>query len=263
MKTLNGNVNKKVLLGTAVCLCLGLPLVAQARSGDPQNNISRADRFSHGHWSDSRSTRDRYYDDYDSVYPDVYNNDYRYEQNDREYTDQYGDIDNTQNTNNYRDRNRYRSTSNRQDSHFRNDLRRGDTSLRASIIDELEGSPYVDSDRIDVRVRNGVAILTGTVEDRDALIAAEENAYEGGARKVVNNLRIARLDDRPWQDMSDSRLAEEVRDELDSDRIRVRVRDGIVTLDGTVEDRSEMSAAVENAYEAGARRVNNQLRTMN
>ncbi len=73
-------------------------------------------------------------------------------------------------------------------------------------------------------------------------------------------------DDRPWAEMSDQELAKAVRSELswspfvDSDPIRVSSRQGVVTLEGTVEDKSEMTAAVENAYEAGAKQVNNQLR---
>ena len=50
---------------------------------------------------------------------------------------------------------------------------------------------------------------------------------------------------------------------MDEDPIRVDARRGVVTLQGTVKNRSEMAAAVENAYEAGARRVNNLLRIAN
>ena len=69
--------------------------------------------------------------------------------------------------------------------------------------------------------------------------------------------------------MSDRGLARAVQEELswspfvDSDPIRVESKNGVVTLKGTVENRSEMAAAVENAYEAGARRVNNQLHIVN
>jgi osmotically-inducible protein OsmY len=69
--------------------------------------------------------------------------------------------------------------------------------------------------------------------------------------------------------MSVRELEKAVRGELswspfvDEDPIRVHARQGLVTLQGSVEDKSEMAAAVENAYEAGARRVNNQLRIIN
>lgn len=50
---------------------------------------------------------------------------------------------------------------------------------------------------------------------------------------------------------------------MDRDPIRIAANNGVVTLRGTVEDTDEMAAAVENAYEAGARRVNNHLRILN
>ena len=50
---------------------------------------------------------------------------------------------------------------------------------------------------------------------------------------------------------------------INNNRIWVTAHEGVVILEGTVEDRSEMVAAVENAYEAGARRVDNRLRIVN
>ncbi|WP_342347604.1 BON domain-containing protein [uncultured Nitrospira sp.] len=95
--------------------------------------------------------------------------------------------------------------------------------------------------------------------------------------RTQENLKRNRSDDN-WIDdgvdgrragMSDRELEKAVRDELswspfvDEDPIRVNVRQGVVTLQGTVEDPSEMAAAVDNAYEAGARRVVSRLRIQN
>ena len=55
---------------------------------------------------------------------------------------------------------------------------------------ELFWSPFVDGSSIDVEVVGGVATLTGTVGSRMAWDAARENAYEGGASLVVNDLEI-------------------------------------------------------------------------
>ncbi|MBA3967054.1 MAG: BON domain-containing protein [Nitrospirales bacterium] len=120
-----------------------------------------------------------------------------------------------------------------------------------------------------VTVRNGVASLTGMVLNRAAMVEAVEDAYDGGARKVRNRLQLFRHEERPWAEMSDRSLAKAVRGEIswspfvDGDPIRVEACQGVVTLQGSVENRSEMAAAVDNAYEAGARRVNNQLRIQN
>ncbi|HSF10103.1 MAG TPA: BON domain-containing protein [Nitrospirales bacterium] len=246
---------ERMKVGTAVmALCLGIPVLAQADSSYDYRDRSHVDTRG---WSDSR-----YYDaDRDR------NNDRRF------YTDQYGDLDTMENQdNNHRYRGEgyvtqdgYRSTASSGNLQYPNDLRRADQTIRRDILAELgEGT-----ERVQVSVENGVATLSGMVLNREAMVEAEEAAYDGGARKVRNELQIFRYDERPWGEMSDRSLAKAVRKELawspyvDEDPIRVDARRGVVTLQGTVKDRSQMAAAVENAYEAGARRVNNQLRIAN
>lgn len=46
---------------------------------------------------------------------------------------------------------------------------------------------------------------------------------------------------------------------VDADHIHVHVRDGVVTLRGTVEDQSAFDAATQNAMEGGAKKVVNLL----
>ncbi|MBA3612040.1 MAG: BON domain-containing protein, partial [Nitrospirales bacterium] len=124
---------------------------------------------------------------------------------------------------------------------------------------------FVDGDDVRVSVDNRVATLSGTVEDRSAMIDAVELAYDAGARKVRNKLSQRDRGERPWADMRDSELKEEIRDELDrspfvnSDQISVSVRNGVATLSGGVENKGEIPDAVENAYEAGAKRVKSRL----
>jgi osmotically-inducible protein OsmY len=48
----------------------------------------------------------------------------------------------------------------------------------------------VDSDDIKVTVDKGVATLTGTVGTRIGLGEAGRDAYQGGATKVVNQVKI-------------------------------------------------------------------------
>jgi osmotically-inducible protein OsmY len=47
---------------------------------------------------------------------------------------------------------------------------------------------------------------------------------------------------------------------VDANQVRVKVDAGIATLEGKVDDYAEMHAAVENAFEGGATRVDNRLR---
>ncbi|MGP0593666.1 BON domain-containing protein [Nitrospira sp. T9] len=254
---MKSQAGERMKMGAAVmALCLGMPVMAQAGSYDYRD---RSDVDTRG-WSDYRSydaNRDR--------------NDYR-----QFYTDQYGDLDTMEDQDKYHryrhegnegyvTQDGYRSSVSTRSPRYRHDLQRTDETIRRNIIAELgEGT-----ERVRVSVENGVATLTGMVLNREAMVEAVDDAYEGGARKVRNELQIFRHDERPWGEMSDRSLAKAVREELtwspfvDTDPIRVDVRRGVVTLQGTVEDKSEMAAAVENAYEAGARRVNNQLRIAN
>jgi osmotically-inducible protein OsmY len=66
-----------------------------------------------------------------------------------------------------------------------------DRELQRDIEKELFWSPFVDSDEITVRVENGEAILTGTVDTWGEYKAAADNAYEGGAVIVNNKIEVA------------------------------------------------------------------------
>lgn len=65
-----------------------------------------------------------------------------------------------------------------------------DLAIEDDIDSQLWWSPFVDSDDINVTVIDHVATLTGTVEDWSERQSAVENAYEGGARRVVDRLEI-------------------------------------------------------------------------
>jgi osmotically-inducible protein OsmY len=66
-----------------------------------------------------------------------------------------------------------------------------DWNIKEDIEGELWWSPYVDSDEVHVAVEDGVATLTGKVDDWSEWVAALDNAYDGGARKVRNELEVA------------------------------------------------------------------------
>jgi osmotically-inducible protein OsmY len=67
---------------------------------------------------------------------------------------------------------------------------RQDAEIKQDIEDELWWSPFVDADAVSVAVSDGVVTLTGTVESWSEWHAASENAYEGGAKRVVNQVRV-------------------------------------------------------------------------
>lgn len=65
-----------------------------------------------------------------------------------------------------------------------------DGEIADSIESELWWSPFVDSDEVTVTVDDGVATLTGTVDTWSERQSATENAYEGGATLVDNDLVV-------------------------------------------------------------------------
>lgn len=65
-----------------------------------------------------------------------------------------------------------------------------DAEIEDDIESELFWSPFVDGEDINVTVNGGIVTLTGDVDDAAEWRAARENAYEGGATTVVNNLEI-------------------------------------------------------------------------
>lgn len=65
-----------------------------------------------------------------------------------------------------------------------------DSQIKSSIESELAWSPFVDSDAVTVTVDDGVATLTGTVDTWGESRSATENAYEGGATLVDNDLVV-------------------------------------------------------------------------
>lgn len=70
------------------------------------------------------------------------------------------------------------------------DAERSDAEIATDIRGELWWSPFVDSDDVVIDVNEGVATLTGSVSTLSEWRAAEENALEGGARVVVNQIEI-------------------------------------------------------------------------
>ena len=67
---------------------------------------------------------------------------------------------------------------------------KSDAEIKEQINDELFWSPFVDADQVNVTVDQGTATLTGTVDSWAEYSSAQENAYEGGAVYVDNDLLV-------------------------------------------------------------------------
>ena len=65
-----------------------------------------------------------------------------------------------------------------------------DREIRRNVENQFFGDSLVNAFDVDVDVRNGVVTLTGTVRNREDRRRAEMNAYEAGAKRVVNRLKV-------------------------------------------------------------------------
>ncbi|MGE0644414.1 MAG: BON domain-containing protein [Nitrospira sp.] len=114
----------------------------------------------------------------------------------------------------------------------------------------------------------GKAILAGFVM-AGALIMTMPSPVHAAEKtdEIVPDRKPVPNDPHYIKNKADLRLKLDVKRELamspfvDADFIGVTVRNGVVTLRGSVEDQSAASDAVENAREAGAKKVINKLTT--
>jgi osmotically-inducible protein OsmY len=142
-------------------------------------------------------------------------------------------------------------------------------NIMESVHEALSGDTYLGRRNIDVRVRNAKVYLHGEVGSRLERIRAGVLASKvSGVADVDNLLRVKSMDS--WRRLkTDLVILQDINDELwwspfvDADQVHVRVRDGVATLTGTVDTYLERGAAVDNAYEGGAREVKNHLKVEN
>jgi osmotically-inducible protein OsmY len=114
---------------------------------------------------------------------------------------------------------------------------RSDDSIRDSVLHELRWDPKITSTDIAVAVKDGVVTLSGFVHsywEKDAAEKAVKRVY--GVRGVANDIQIKLLSER-----TDPEIARDAVHELEShisipaDKIKVTVKNGWVTLEGTVD----------------------------
>lgn len=114
--------------------------------------------------------------------------------------------------------------------------KRSDDAIRKDVAFELEWDPMLSELDIGVVVKDGVVTLTGTVPSVWMKLEAEKAAKRVyGVRGVANDIQLNLTTKR-----TDSEIARDAVEELEnhllipSDKIKVTVRDGWVTLEGEV-----------------------------
>jgi osmotically-inducible protein OsmY len=160
----------------------------------------------------------------------------------------------------------------------------GDNIRKAMIRDT-----WLSAFEVDVKVIDNIVYLNGNVNTYFEKARADTLASAvRGVRDIVNNLNVYHkysaytydpyvddwdIRDYDWYDFQpksyssklDREIEAEIRDEffwspfVDSDKITVSVENGIATLTGAVDTKSDRSMAEANAYEGGASQVINNL----
>jgi len=130
---------------------------------------------------------------------------------------------------------------------------KSDAQIQQDVLHELAWDTRVEPNEIGVEVDNSVVTLTGVVSSWAKKTAAEEAAHRvAGVLDVANDLVVKSAQGLR---QTDTEIAAAIRQSLiwdvfvPEDKIQTTVRDGIVTLRGTVEypsQRADAALAIRN-----------------
>jgi len=116
---------------------------------------------------------------------------------------------------------------------------RTDAEIQKDVLDELDWDPEVEVTDVGVEVDDGVVTLTGTVDSFLKKWAAERAALRvDGVRAVVNHIEVVPKGIGMRTDTDIARAVATALEEnpsVPTDRVKVRVEEGRVTLEGEVD----------------------------
>jgi len=141
---------------------------------------------------------------------------------------------------------------------------KSDSEIERDVKDELRWDPDLDATDIAVSVKNGVVTLTGFVKSYSEKFEAEAAAKRvAGVVAVANDIevRMPSVDERPDPEIAREAVAA-IKSQLpvSSEKIKVIVKNGWITLEGEVEWQYQRATA-ENAVRRikGVKGVNNTI----
>ena len=140
-----------------------------------------------------------------------------------------------------------------------------DQEIQRNVLDELKWDARVQPNEIGVAVKDGIVTLTGWVDSYTKKWAAEEAAHRvKGVRAVANDIevRIPTMAERTDADIAGAvTRAIEWDAMVPTEKVKVTVSKGWVTLEGAVEWQFEKEAAERAARRiTGVRGVTNLIR---
>lgn len=139
---------------------------------------------------------------------------------------------------------------------------RTDAQIQKDVMDEIKWEPFLHASEIGVAVKNGVVTLSGQVDSYSKKLSAEKAAKKVlGVKAIAEDIQIGVS---PAYKKTDTEIAEAVLNALkwhtavQEEKIKIKVEDGNVRLDGEVEweyQRTNAKTAIENL--SGVRSVIN------
>jgi len=137
-----------------------------------------------------------------------------------------------------------------------------DAQIQKDVMEQLKWEPFLNSSAIGVSVKNGVVTLSGIVDSFSKKVATEKATKKiSGVKAIAEDIQIGVS---PSYRKTDAEIADAILNALkwntavQAEKIKIKVEDGIVTLDGEAEwdfQRSSASSSIENL--AGVKSVNN------
>lgn len=127
-----------------------------------------------------------------------------------------------------------------------------DLELQKDVMEELKWEPFLNSTEIGVAVKSGIVTLSGTVDNYSKKKIAEKAALSVGGVKAVAEDIVVKVGASNHKD--DTEIAEAVVNALrwnsavQEDKIKVKVENGWVTLEGQIDwpfQREAAKTAVE------------------
>jgi osmotically-inducible protein OsmY len=116
---------------------------------------------------------------------------------------------------------------------------KSDLEIQQDVISQLKWEPFVKASEIGVSVKNGIVTLSGLVDSYSKKIAAETAVRKvSGVKAIAEDIQIGVS---PSFRKTDTEIAESVLNALKwhsavpDEKIKIKVEDGIVTLDGELE----------------------------
>jgi osmotically-inducible protein OsmY len=141
---------------------------------------------------------------------------------------------------------------------------RPDTDIQKDVMRQLQGNPLLTASEIGVAVRNGVVTLSGLVDTSQRKMEAEKEAWKvWGVKGLAEDIQMGLS---PLHQRSDTELAQAVlnalhwHDVIPEEKIKIKVADGIVTLEGEVDrEYQRESVLMTVSYLGSVRKVINLL----